>query len=102
MAGAESPCLQENAMDNRMKLYQHIVLSGGCTMIPGLPARLERDLRRLYLTNVLQVSLLILNFAYALHYLHLWGGGPQKCMLLPLLSQNPAEDIGLLDFFWGV
>ncbi len=47
---------QENAMDNRMQLYSHIVLSGGCTMIPGLPARLEKDLRRMYLDQILQVG----------------------------------------------
>ena len=44
-------------MDNRMRLYQHIVLSGGCTMIPGLPARLENDIRAMYLAKVLQVCL---------------------------------------------
>ena len=44
-------------MDNRMRLYQHIVLSGGCTMIPGLPARLEKDIRAMYLAKVLQVCL---------------------------------------------
>jgi len=49
--------VQENAVDNRMQLYSHIVLSGGCTMIPGLPARLEKDLRRMYLGQILQVVL---------------------------------------------
>ena len=49
--------LQENAVDNRMQLYSHIVLSGGCTMIPGLPARLEKDLRRMYLDQILQVCM---------------------------------------------
>ena len=43
-------------MDNRMQLYSHIVLSGGCTMLPGLTERMSRDVRRLYLDNVLQVS----------------------------------------------
>ena len=48
---------QGNAVDNRMRLYQHIVLSGGCTMINGLPARLEKDIRAMYLAKVLQVCL---------------------------------------------
>ncbi|KAL0450819.1 UNVERIFIED_CONTAM: Actin-related protein 2 [Sesamum latifolium] len=32
-------CIQEMDIDNRMMLYQHIVLSGGSTMYPGLPSR---------------------------------------------------------------
>jgi actin-related protein 2 len=32
-------CIQEMDIDNRMSLYQHIVLSGGSTMYPGLPSR---------------------------------------------------------------
>lgn len=47
--------VQENAMDNRMQLYSHIVLSGGCTMLPGLTERLSCDIRNLYLDKVLQV-----------------------------------------------
>ena len=29
----------------RLELYKHIVLSGGSTMYPGLPSRLEKDLK---------------------------------------------------------
>ena len=29
----------------RLELYKHIVLSGGTTMYPGLPSRLEKDLK---------------------------------------------------------
>ncbi len=29
-------------MDTRPEFYKHIVLSGGSTMYPGLPSRLER------------------------------------------------------------
>jgi hypothetical protein len=32
------------------------MLSGGTTMFPGLPTRLERDVRRLYLDRVLKVA----------------------------------------------
>lgn len=42
-------------MDNRMKMYQHVVLSGGTTMFPGLPTRLEKELRTLYLERTLKV-----------------------------------------------
>ncbi len=41
-------------MDNRMALYQHVILSGGSTLFPGLPTRLERDIRALYLRDVLK------------------------------------------------
>lgn len=47
-------CVQEMDMDNRMTMYEHIVLSGGSSMYPGLPSRLEKEIRRLYLTNVLK------------------------------------------------
>ena len=42
-------------MDNRMALYQNIVLSGGTTMLPGLATRLERDIKGLYLQHTLKV-----------------------------------------------
>ncbi len=44
-------------MDNRASLYQHIVLSGGSTMLPGLTSRLERDIKALYVQRVLKVEL---------------------------------------------
>eukprot|EP00850_Spirogloea_muscicola_P011252 SM000069S20689 [mRNA] locus=s69:185200:189128:+ [translate_table: standard] len=47
-------CIQEMDIDNRMELYQHIVLSGGTTMFPGLPTRLEKELKGLYVTHVLK------------------------------------------------
>ncbi len=43
-------------MDNRMTLYHHIVLSGGSTMYPGMPSRMERDIKALYLDQVLKVE----------------------------------------------
>lgn len=39
--------------DTRLDFYKHIVLSGGTTMYPGLPSRLERELKQLYLDRVL-------------------------------------------------
>uniref|UniRef100_A0A3B3RQM1 Actin-related protein 2 n=1 Tax=Paramormyrops kingsleyae TaxID=1676925 RepID=A0A3B3RQM1_9TELE len=38
----------------RAEFYKHIVLSGGSTMYPGLPSRLERELKQLYLERVLK------------------------------------------------
>lgn len=49
LSGLVFRCIQEMDIDNRMALYQHIVLSGGSSMYPGLPSRLEADLRARYL-----------------------------------------------------
>lgn len=46
--------IQSVEIDLRSELYKHIVLSGGSTMYPGLPSRLEKDLTELYLNKVLQ------------------------------------------------
>jgi len=42
------------AIDLRSELYKHIVLSGGTTMYPGLPSRLDREMKQLYLTRILK------------------------------------------------
>jgi len=39
-------------MDIRTQLYNHIVLSGGSSMYPGLPSRLEKDIKQFYLERV--------------------------------------------------
>lgn len=46
--------LQAADIDIRSELYKHIVLSGGSTMYPGLPSRLEREIKQLYLERVLK------------------------------------------------
>ena len=46
--------IQAADMDVRPSLYKHIVLSGGSTMYPGLPSRLEREIKQLYLERVLK------------------------------------------------
>jgi len=46
--------INEADMDLRASFYKHIVLSGGSTMYPGLPSRLEKEVRRLYLDKVLK------------------------------------------------
>ena len=45
--------IQAAAVDIRTELYKHIVLSGGSSMYPGLPSRLEKEMKQLYLTHVL-------------------------------------------------
>ncbi|KAI4496977.1 hypothetical protein M0802_007925 [Mischocyttarus mexicanus] len=46
--------IQAADIDIRSELYKHIVLSGGSTMYPGLPSRLEREIKQLYLQKVLK------------------------------------------------
>ena len=40
--------------DGEMCALQHIVLSGGTSMLPGLPSRLDKDIRQLYLERILK------------------------------------------------
>lgn len=53
--------IQGADMDIRSDLYQHIVLSGGSSMYPGLPSRLEKEIRALYLEKVLKGNPATLN-----------------------------------------
>ena len=46
--------IQSADIDVRSDLYKHIVLSGGSTMYPGLPSRLEREIKQLYLERVVK------------------------------------------------
>jgi len=45
-------CINDADVDLRQPFYEHIVLSGGTTMYPGLPSRLEKDLKDLYRTKL--------------------------------------------------
>ncbi|GAA6023268.1 hypothetical protein JCM10207_005229 [Rhodosporidiobolus poonsookiae] len=45
--------VQAAPVDVRTELYKHIVLSGGSSMYPGLPSRLEKELKQLYFSRVL-------------------------------------------------
>lgn len=45
--------VQNADVDVRTSLYKAIVLSGGSSMYPGLPSRLEKELKQLWLTKVL-------------------------------------------------
>lgn len=70
LIGMEAPgvaeCLfhsiQKQAMDTRPDFYKHIVLSGGSTMYPGFPSRLEREIKQLYLENNLKVGVCLFCF----------------------------------------
>lgn len=46
--------IQASDVDCRAEYFKHIVLSGGTSMYPGLPSRLEQDLKALYLKVVLK------------------------------------------------
>ena len=45
--------IQSADVDIRRSLFGHIVLSGGSSMYPGLPSRLEKELKQLWLSKVL-------------------------------------------------
>lgn len=45
--------IQEADVDLRQDFYKHIVLSGGSTMYPGLPSRLEKEMKEMYLERIL-------------------------------------------------
>jgi len=45
-------CINSADLDTRNAFYNHIVLSGGSTMYPGLPSRLEKDIREFYAERV--------------------------------------------------
>ena len=46
--------IQDIDIDVRASLYKAIVLSGGSSMYPGLPSRLEKELKQLWLDRVLK------------------------------------------------
>ena len=60
--------IQKADVDVRSSLYRAIVLSGGSSMYPGLPSRLEKELKQLWLTRVL-------------------GGNPERLNVSPLSSR---------------
>lgn len=56
--------IQAADVDVRSSLYKAIVLSGGSSMYPGLPSRLEKELKQLWLTKVLHGNPERLNVSY--------------------------------------
>jgi len=47
-------CINQADIDTRSEFYKHIVLSGGSTMYPGLPSRIEKEVKEMYLQRVLK------------------------------------------------
>jgi actin-related protein 2 len=56
--------IQTADVDVRTSLYKAIVLSGGSSMYPGLPSRLEKELKQLWLTRVLNGDPTRLNVSF--------------------------------------
>lgn len=46
--------IQDAPIDNRRPLYEHVVISGGSTMYPGMSTRMDKEMRKLYLDRVLK------------------------------------------------
>lgn len=63
--------IQGADVDVRSSLYRAIVLSGGSSMYPGLPSRLEKELKQLWLTKIL-------------------GGDPERLNVCVLSLRPPA------------
>lgn len=49
-------CCQGMDVDNRLELYNNIVLSGGSTLFPGLPCRLEKEVTSLYTRRIVRAG----------------------------------------------
>ena len=58
--------IQSAEVDVRSSLYKAVVLSGGSSMYPGLPSRLEKEIKQLWLTRVLNGDPTRLNVSPAL------------------------------------
>jgi actin-related protein 2 len=54
MADSVFQTIRKSDLHVQKGYFGHIVLSGGTTMFPGLSSRLEKDIKKLYLDNVLQ------------------------------------------------
>ena len=64
--------IQSADVDVRSSLYKAIVLSGGTSMYPGLPSRLEKELKQLWLTRVL-------------------GGNPERLSKFKVRIEDPPQ-----------
>ncbi|KAK3039100.1 hypothetical protein RJ639_028846 [Escallonia herrerae] len=107
MADMVFHCIQEMDIDNRMMLYQHIVLSGGSTMYPGLPSRLEKEIIDRYLEVVLKgnrdglkkLRLRIEDPPRRKHMVYL-GGAVLAGIMKPVANPHPSsENLDLVQAF---
>lgn len=83
--------IQSADIDIRADLYKHIVLSGGSTMYPGLPSRLEKEMKQLYLTNVLNGDATRLNVSDLLFFFR-----KKKRILMFYLYRNSKLELKIL------
>ncbi len=72
MADALFNTIQSADIDTRPEFYKHIVLSGGSTMYPGLPTRLEKEVRQLYFDKVAKGNKAQLDVSTRLHFATLY------------------------------
>ena len=102
--------LQDIDVDNRKRLYEAVMLSGGSTMFPGLPTRLERDVRQLYLDRVLKVlqprlpprlrSQSTLFFVYARAWVTCSSSGDSKQLTLAAACPQPDSELSPLSMVY--
>jgi actin-related protein 2 len=68
MADMVYEMIQDADIDTRSEYYKHVVLSGGSSMYPGLPSRLEKDIKDRYLKEILKGRNIyifnVFNFSY--------------------------------------
>ena len=64
--------IQAADVDIRTSLYRAIVLSGGSSMYPGLPSRMEKEIKQLWLTKVL-------------------GGNPERLTVSPSIARPTSH-----------
>jgi len=60
--------IQGADIDIRTELYKHIVLSGGTSMYPGLPSRMEKEVKQLYVQKILKGDIERLDVSFFLSY----------------------------------
>ncbi|PVV00357.1 hypothetical protein BB560_005268 [Smittium megazygosporum] len=79
--------IQDAPIDMRADLYKHVILSGGSSMYPGFPSRLDKEVRQLYLERVLNgdKSRLDVNPPNRKHMVFLGGA-----VLADVIKNNPA------------
>lgn len=46
--------MKKAPIDTRKDLYEKIMISGGTSMFPGFPTRIENDMIKLYRKNILK------------------------------------------------
>ena len=74
-------------VDIRKDLYSNVILSGGTTLYPGLPERLEKELDAMCPTpNLVKV------IAPQDRYYSVWSGGSTLCSLATFEAQWITKD----------